>query len=627
MRKRIAVKNHFQEIQLTANRSIIAMIVIAILVALLVLRLAWLQIYKNDVYTTLSTNNWMDLVPLEPTRGLIYDRNGVLLAENIPVFSLEVTPYEVKHLDNVLADLGKVIALSDNDLLQFRKQLKQHRRFDQIPLKVRLSEEEVMRFTENQHRFPGVVIAARLMRNYPFGETFSHVLGYVGRINTQELNEIDATNYSASHYIGKLGIEKYYENQLHGKVGYKQEENDASGKSIRVLKEIKGTPGQNLYLTLDSGLQFTAENALKGHRGAVVALNPENGDVLALVSEPGYDPNQFVVGINQQDYQALQTSLDRPLYNRALLGMYPPASTVKPIIALQGLETGMIDESSKIYDPGWFEITPGGHRYHDWKFGGHGMVNVNMAIMSSCDIFFYRLAQRMGIDKVDAILTQFGYGQPTQLDIDHESAGVVASPAWKQKMKHTPWYPGDTVISGIGQGYMQVTPMQLASAVATIANRGKRIKPHLLLGDQIPGSAYKLYQPVVLGQVAVKDPQNWERVIAGMENVVLSGGSAFALFGTHYTYTVAAKTGSAQVVAKHNKDGTKDNQASWPERLRDHHMFIAFAPVDHPRIALAIVTENSNDAVKTARTLLDYYLGNQQNADRTTQTQIQKTPA
>ena len=369
MYKRIPVKNHYQEIQLTARRSLIAMVVIAILVCFLISRLVWLQLYKKDVYTTLATNNWLDLVPTEPTRGLIYDRKGILLAENIPVFSLDIIPSDVQDLTGTLAGISNIIAISDNDLIQFRKQLKQHRRFDEIPLKLRLTEEEFGKFAENQHRFRGVTITARLMRHYPFGESFSHVLGYVGRINIQELNEIDATNYSASHYIGKLGIEKFYEDALHGNVGYQQVENDASGQSIRILKEIKGQPGKNLYLTLDSGLQLAAETALKGHRGAVVAIDPNNGDVLAMVSEPGYDPNLFVIGISQTDFQALQESSDRPLFNRALRGMYPPASTIKPFLALQGLEAGFINEDTQISDPGWFELSNGGHKYHDWKRG------------------------------------------------------------------------------------------------------------------------------------------------------------------------------------------------------------------------------------------------------------------
>ncbi len=624
MQKRIPVKNHYQEIQLTASRSLLAMLVIGLLISLLFARLAWLQLYKHDVYTTLATNNWLDLVPAEPTRGLIYDRHGILLAENIPVFSLDVTPFEVRNLDKTLENLAKIIELSDNDITQFRKQLKQHRRFDEIPLKLRLSEEEVMRFAENQHRFPGVVVTARLMRHYPFGESFSHVIGYVGRINTQELTEIDATNYSASHYIGKLGIEKHYEQALHGNVGYQQVENDASGKSIRVLKEIKGVPGKNVFLTLDSGLQFIAETAMKGHRGAVVAIDPANGEVLALVSEPGYDPNQFVVGISQQDFQTLQESPDRPLYNRALRGLYPPGSTIKPFLALQGLELGFITEDMQISDPGWYEINNSSHRYHDSKPGGHGTVNLNTAILSSCDIYFYKLAERMGITNMDKILDPFGYGKLTGLDLDHELPGVLASPTWKRSAKGAHWYPGDTINAGIGQGYMQVTPLQLATAAAMLANRGIHIPPHLLLGAQTPGKPYETYSPTPEQRVVLNDEQNWNRVINGMQDVVSSPHGTARRYGNAHSYTIAAKTGTAQVVAKRNQDG-KDNQDSWPERFRDHHLFIAFAPVDHPKIALAVITENSNTAIETARSLFDYYLGNKTDANRQPEVQIQKT--
>lgn len=624
MHKRIPIKNHHQEIQLTASRSLIAMIVIAILVILLITRLIWLQLYKHDVYTTLATNNWLDLVPAEPTRGLIYDRNGVLLAENIPVFSLDVIPYEVKNMTSTLEQLGKIISLSDNDVVQFQKQIKQHRRFDEIPLKLRLSEEEVARFAENQHRFPGVTITARLMRHYPFGESFSHVIGYVGRINIQELNEIDATNYSASHYIGKLGIEKFYEEELHGYVGYQQVENDASGKSIRILKEIKGTPGKNIYLTLDSGLQLVAEEALKGHRGAVIAMDPTNGDVMALVSQPGYDPNLFVVGISQQDFQALQESTDRPLYNRALRGLYPPASTIKPFLALQGLELGFVNDITQISDPGWFELSVGAHRYHDWKRGGHGTVNLNTAILSSCDIYFYHLAERMGITNMDNMLAQFGYGEVTDIDLDNELPGVLASPAWKQKVKAAHWYQGDTIISGIGQGYMQVTPLQLVTATSILANRGLKISPHLLLGQQIPGNNYEPYQAAPEENIVLKDNQNWERVITAMQSVVTSPQGTAYRYGKNHTYTIAAKTGTAQVIAKRNPE-EKDNQEALPEKFRDHHLFIAFAPADKPQLAVAVITENSNNALEVARAIFDYYLGKKSDADQPTQAKVQKT--
>ena len=624
MRRRIPVKNHYQEIQLTASRSMLAMAVIAILVLILVIRLCWLQLYKNEMYSTLATNNWLDLVPNEPTRGLIYDRHGVMLAENVPVFSLEIIPYEVQNLTATLDDISKIIEFADNDLAQFRKQLKQHRRFDEIPLKLRLSEEELGRLAENLHRFPGVTINARLMRSYPFSESFSHVLGYVGRINQQELNEIDTTNYSASHYIGKLGIEKYYETQLHGYVGYQQVENDATGKSIRVLKQIKGTPGKNIYLTLDSELQFVAESALKGHRGAAVAIDPSNGDVLALVSEPTYDPNEFVVGISQVNFQALQESSDRPLFNRALRGLYPPASLFKPFLSLQGLETGFITDDTQVYDPGWFELSNGGHRYHDWKRGGHGTVNMNTAILSSCDVFFYRLAERMGITLMNKMLSQFGFGQLTNIDLDHELPGVLASPEWKRKAKGVRWYQGDTIISGIGQGYMQVTPLQLAAATAMLANRGRKVTPHLLLGEQIPGKSYLPYQPTPSTSISLQDKQHWERVIQSMQNVILAPHGTAARFGKKHSYTIAAKTGTAQVIAKRNPE-ERDDQSALPEKFRDHHLFIAFAPADKPKIAVAVITENSNNALETARAIFDYYLaGIKPNAAQPAQTQVQK---
>jgi penicillin-binding protein 2 len=446
------------------------------------------------------------------------------------------------------------------------------------------------------------------MRHYPFSESFSHVIGYVGRINQQELNKIDPTNYSASHYIGKLGIEKYYEDDLHGKVGYKQVENDASGKNIRIIKEIKGTPGKNIYLTLDSGLQFIAETSLEGLRGAVVAIDPQNGDVLAMVSQPGYDPNQFVLGISQQDYQALQESSDRPLYNRALRGTYPPGSTIKPFLALQGLEGNYINDDYTIFDPGWFEIANSTHKYHDSRQGGHGRVNLNTAITASCDIYFYRLAERMGIVNIGKMLTQFGYGQLTDIDLDHELAGVLPSPEWKRKRMGSSWYPGDTINASIGQGYMQVTPMQLAAATAALANRGHKIIPHLLLGEQSAGHSYIAYEPVSGGTIELQDTQNWERIINSMQNVVLQpNGTAFK-YGRNHSYTIAAKTGTAQVIAKKTNTGKKDNQSGWEERFRDHHLFIAFAPADKPRIALAVITENSYHTIETARAMIDYYL-------------------
>ncbi len=611
MQRRAAIKNHYKEIKLITKRSMIALIFISTLVTALIGRLVYLQIYKHNVYSTLSTQNWLDLVPIEPTRGLIYDRNGILIANNIPVFSLDIIPYKANDLSKTVSELNKIIELTDNDMAEFRKQLRQHRRFDEIPLKFRLTEEEVARFVENQYRFPGTFVKARLMRNYPYGATFSHVVGYVGRINMQDLKEIDQVNYSASNYIGKMGIEKFYEDELHGKVGYEQIETDASGKSIRTLREIKGTPGNNIYLTIDSGLQLVAEKAMAGFRGAVVAIEPATGQVLALLSNPGYDPNQFVSGISQKDFRVLQTSPDRPLFNRATRGLYPPASTVKPFYALEGLDTETVFQDDAIFDPGWFLLPNYSRPYRDWRPHGHGTVNLSKAIMSSCDTYFYQLANRMGISRMDKILTQFGFGSVTGLDLDDELGGVVASPEWKRRVKGTSWYEGDTIISGIGQGYMQATPLQLAAAVSTMANRGQRYMPYLLLGEQAPAGNYTKQQSIPLDPVTLQDKDDWEIVIKAMQDVVRSPQGTAYRFGRNHRYTIAAKTGTAQIISKRSAGNEVDNQNNLPERLRDHHLFVAFAPADHPQIAVAIITENSSSAIDTARMMLDYYLDHQ----------------
>lgn len=624
MYKRISIKNHYREIQLVTRRTMLMMVIICTLVALLVARLAYLQIYKNELYTTLSTQNAIDLIPVEPTRGLIYDRNGILLAENVPVFSLDIIPQQVNNLETTLANLRKIIDISDDDITQFKKQLKQRRRFDEIPLKLRLTDQEVARFAENQYRFPGVLVKGRLMRHYPFGEAFSHVLGYVGRINAQELNEIDQVNYSASHYIGKLGIEKYYEDELHGQVGYEEVENDASGKAIRTIKTINGEPGRNLYLTLDSKLQLEAEKALMSKRGAVVAIQPETGQVLAMVSQPGFDPSMFVLGISQQDYQALQKSEDKPLYDRALRGLYPLASTIKPYLALEGLQSGTVTEDYTIWDTGTFKLPNSSHIFHDWKKHGHGHVNLPRAITVSCDIYFYNLAAKMGIQRMAEILKQFGYGALTGIDLEGELPGNVPTPEWKQKARGMRWYPGDTIISSIGQGDMQATPLQLANAVAAMANHGKRFMPYLLLGAQLPGQAYEVEQPIELESVKLADDKYWDIVIKAMQEVVTSQeGTGYATFGHNYGYTIAGKTGTAAVARRRVAD-EEDKQDKMPEKLRDHRLFIAFAPIDHPKIALAIVTENSNIAIETAKDILDYYLGTQKNAARPVEVPPQK---
>lgn len=611
MQKRIPIKNHIQEIHLITTRAIMLFVIMCALTCLLIARLGYLQLSQHDVYTTLSKKNWLDLAAVEPTRGLIYDRNGVLLAENVPVFSLDVTPYKIQNIPKTLSDIAKIIPLTDIEIAQFQKQLKQHRRFDQIPLKLRLSEEEVAKFSENQYRFPGVMIKARLMRHYPFEKHFTHVLGYVGRINSQELNDLDLTNYSASNYIGKLGIEKYYEDELHGTVGYEQVENDASGEAIRTLSQIKPLAGENLYLTIDSKLQLAAEQALDKHRGAIVAIDPKTGQILALVSEPTYDPNLFVAGISSQDFKQLQESPDRPLYNRALRGLYPMASTIKPFLGLQGLNTEAVDIETSIFDPGWFQLKNSERVFRDWKRRGHGTVNLSKAITVSCDTYFYELGMKLGIQRIGDILNQFGYGQLTGIDIGEELPGVVASPAWKKRVKRVSWYPGDTVNSSIGQGFMQTTPLQLAVATATLANRGKHFTPYLVLSEQEPGKKIIEQKPTLNHTVKMNDSRSWDIIINAMKNVALSPeGTAYRYFGNKLPYTIAMKTGTAQISAQssnHSEDEA-DDQSKLPEHLRDHHILIAFAPAEDPKIAIAVVIENSKLATSIARKFLDYYL-------------------
>lgn len=608
MYKRIPIKNHVEEIQLVTNRVIFALVIMCILIMLLIARLAYLQLNKHDLYTTLSKKNWLDLVPIEPTRGLIFDRNGIMLAENVPVFSLDVLPDKIDNMPQTLSDVAKIVSLTDTEIAQFQKQLKQHRRFDEIPLKLRLTEEEVAKFSEQQYRFRGVAVKARLMRHYPLGASFVHVLGYVGRINTQELNEIDPTNYSASNYIGKLGIEKYYEDELHGSVGYEQVENDARGEPVRTLNQIKPTPGENLYLTIDSKLQLAAEQALAGHRGAVVVIQPTSGQVLALVSEPTYDPNVFVAGVSSADYKTLQQSPDRPLYNRALRGLYPLASTIKPYMALQGLNTGVTNTRYTINDRGWFQLKNSARIFHDWKRHGHGSVNITKAIASSCDTYFFDLANKMGIQRIDDILDQFGFGQLTGIDLSEELPGNVASPAWKKRVKGVAWYPGDTLNSGIGQGSMLATPLQLASAVATLANRGQRYTPSLLLSEQEPGKAIIKMTPNPLEKIILTDPSYWGVIITGMQNVVNTPEGTGGKFGKNTPYSVAIKTGTAQVTKKRNYNVDHEDQSDIPEAHRDHSLLIAFAPADQPKIAVAVVMENNSYAAVVARKVIDYYL-------------------
>lgn len=604
------IKNLKQEAKFFRKRIIKSAIIITILVLILIGRLFYLQVIQYKTFANLSERNQLQLVPIEPNRGLIYDRNGILLAENIPVFNLSLIPDYLPNLNTTIHELQKIISISEDNVEQFKKALRQHRHYEHIPIKFKLNEAEVANFYINQFRFPGVVIDASMIRHYPQGESMVSVIGYTGRINAQDLKTIDQANYSASNFIGKIGIEKHYENILHGSVGYKIAEVNASGHIIRTLKKIPPAPGETLYLTVDSKLQQVAQDALEDERGAVVAIDPNNGEVLALVSNPGFDPNLFSQGIDQESFDELQNSDDKPMFNRAVRGLFPIASTIKPILALGALDLGTITTDFTITDPGWFKLPTSSHIYRDWQHGGHGVVNVSKALFESCDTFFYTVATKLGIEKMDKILYKFGYGNKTGIDIDEETSGIVASPDWKRKHTGKPWYPGDTVISGIGQGFMSATPIQLADAVATIAERGLRYVPHILMySKKSDGNKIKSI-PTPLPQINLAN-NNWNIVIDAMEKVVMDPkGTAYKDFGPNPLYTVAGKTGGAQLYHHKivNENPTPVSEASIPKRLRNHKLFIAFAPVDHPKIAIAIISENSQIAPKVARKVLDYYL-------------------
>lgn len=602
MPKRLTLKDHQHEIALFQRRAVVSLILILLMAAGLIFRLYYLQVIQHSLYTTLSEKNQVTLLPIPPNRGIIYDRNGIIIAENTPVFSLEMIPDKVANIPQTVQALSQIINISPEDLAAFNKQLKQHRRFDSVPLKVKLDENELARFYVNQFRFPGVMVKTQLIRYYPLGPNFVDVLGYVGRINESELQKIDQVNYAATNYIGKLGIEKHYEDLLHGRVGYQEVETDAGGRIVRVLKRIPPEPGRNLYLSIDANLQLAAQQALGDNYGAVVVINPNNGEVLAMVSNPGYDPNLFVQGISQQDYQALQNAPGKPLYNRAIRGQYPIASTIKPYLALEALNSRTIDLNFKINDPGYFSLPGSSHVYRDWKKGGHGVVNVMKAVAVSCDTFFYTVGVKMGITHIHGILTDFGFGKPTGIDLDEELGGLIPDPTWKRKAKNQPWYLGDTVISSIGQGFMLTTPLQLANGVSQMAVRGEGYQVHLLMQTQDAAGHIQKVAPIPLTPIRI-DSDVWDDVKTAMHNVTQPGGTAAAIGNAPYLF--AAKTGTGQVYSTFGRIISKSQIL--PKNLRDNTMFIAYAPLDQPQIAIGVVEENSHDAKLIARKVMDSY--------------------
>ncbi|HAU1394129.1 TPA: penicillin-binding protein 2, partial [Legionella pneumophila] len=565
------------------------------------------QISEFKRYQTLSLKNQMSVIPIAPPRGVILDRNGVLLAENIPVYVLEITPERVKDMKQTLTKLRELIpSITDEDIDNFNKTRLQNRSFVPIPIKLKLSQEEVATFASNQYHFPGVSIKARLMRHYPLGEITAHALGYVGRINIQELKQVDSTNYRATNFIGKAGVEKYYEDILHGKVGYQMVETDVSGRTLRIINKVNPHSGAKLYLSIDARLQEAAYNALKDKRGAVVVINSRNGEVLTMVSSPSFDPNIFVSGVSKADYKVLSNALQRPLFNRAVRGVYPPASTIKPFVGLAGLDKGFITTTTEIYDPGKYKLPTSSHVYRDWKKTGHGVINFKRAITVSCDTFFYQLGNKMGISNIEDMLVKFGLGQLTHVDLHEEANGVIPSARWKRQTKGVSWYPGDTLISAIGQGFMLATPLQMANATASLSQHGQRFRPHLLIKTvNSDTNETEEYKPFEEYPVSLRDEANWDIVIDAMHSVLTSNEGTGYRFGRNPPYPVAGKTGTAQVYSGRQYEKAKYEDI--PEHLRDNSLFIAFTPVEKPEIAIAVVVENDTIASTVARKVLDTY--------------------
>jgi penicillin-binding protein 2 len=585
--------------------------------AVLLGRFAYLQLWQHDYYKTKAEDNRISIVPIAPNRGLILDRNGVVLARNESQYTLEISPRQVANVDETIAGLGKVLEILPRDRNRFRKLRQEIKGAESLPIKTRLSDVEVARFAANAYRFPGVEIKARLFRSYPFGESASHALGYIGRISDRDLERLEAegltANYKGSDFIGKNGIEASYERELHGTTGTARVEIDAGGKGIRTLSSTAPVAGNNLVLTLDIKLQAIAEQAFGNFRGALVAIEPATGDVLAFVSRPGFDPNLFVDGIDPQSWQALNDDPDKPLSNRALSGAYPPGSTVKPFMALMALQLGKRTPEYTISDPGFFTLAGVARPFRDWKAGGHGAVNLHRSVVVSCDTYYYGLAADMDIDQQHAFLSQLGFGSPSGIDIDGEKSGLLPSREWKKKRFKRPdeqrWYVGDSVSVGIGQGYFLATPLQLAYASAILANNGVAYRPHIVsrVIDARTGEARQV-EP----QPARTLPLNpkWVNIVkAAMVDVTRPGGTA-ARAGAGAAYAFAGKTGTAQVIAM--KQGEKYDEKKVAERHRDHALFVAFAPAENPKIALGILVENgghgSGTAAPIARTVLDYYL-------------------
>jgi len=605
------IKDQRDEQRLFKRRARAAFFIIVVSILALLSRFVWLQIFAHENFATRSESNRVSIRPVIPNRGLIYDRRGRVVAENRPAYRLEIIPEKVEDVDALLDELSGLIALSEGDRKSFAKSRRYFRVFDSIPVKFNLSEQEVARFAVNQHHFKGAYVVPYLARYYPYGQLLTHVIGYVGRLDEADIARVDAGNYRGTRMIGKIGIERFQETELHGTSGFERVETNASGRVLRVLERQDAIPGTDLVLSIDMAVQQAAWDALGERPGSVVAIDPLDGSVIALVSKPAYDPNLFVHGISQQAYNKILKSSGQPLFNRALRGGYEPGSTIKPFVGLAGLELGVVTPQTRVFSNGTFYVDGYSRPYRDWKDAGHGWVTILSALEQSVNTYFYQLAVDLGIDRMHDYLAQFGFGSATGIDVPGESEGLLPSREWKRAVRNEPWYPGETVIAGIGQGFNVVTPLQLANAVATLVNGGHRFAPRLLYATKQAGDqrAQRVRAPLVL-QVPIKKPQNWQVILKGMDLVVNGIRGTARAIAIDSRYRVAGKTGTAQVYQLGEGEKYEDSEVS--QNLRDHALFIAFAPVKNPRIAIAVVVEHggagSRAAAPVAQATLEAWL-------------------
>lgn len=604
-------KSRDQQDRIIQRRILIVAVVVLLLMLILIVRLAYLQISQYQRFSTSAQDNRIALVPLPPVRGLMRDRNGIILAENFHAYTLQILPERIEDMDAVLNELGKLVELGAENLRRFQELLTRRPPFEWQILRANLNEEEAARVALDQHRYPGVELRANLQRSYPLGELTAHTIGYVGRISVEDLESINQDAYRGLEYIGRSGLEAHYESKIRGTPGVEHVETDAHGRVVRSLKQTTPQAGQNIHLSLDIELQRKSIQALQGYEGAIVALEPHSGEVLAFASAPGFDPNPFVNGISEQNYAQLRDAPEQPLLNRALSGRYAPGSTIKGFLLLAGLENEL-NRDEQIFCSGWYRLPHLKHLYRDWKREGHGYVDAHDSLVQSCDIFFYKLADELGIDNIYEHMSQFGFGRKTGVDLPSEPSGLLPSPKWKRQARGQPWYPGETLITGIGQGYMLVTPLQLATATAMLANRGRRVLPRFITAVENPQTGVRKLLPPP--QINTEEPpisdDSYQYIIDGMRDVVhgYKGTAQGIKYGIRYK--MAGKTGTAQVKSIAQDEEYDDTDIE--KKFKDHSLFIAFAPLEDPKIAIAVIVEHAGSgsrvAAPIARKLLDYYL-------------------